>query len=121
LSTVERDLGNYLAARLAPQLLINDVMALGAEYSFWSKGSDRYTLLVGGAPTADPLDVETSQTRHMLGVGAYYRTQDLWEDGRTSLPIEVAIIYQTSIAGSGGQTPAYQRFTVYLRLPAKIF
>ncbi len=121
LSTVERDLGNYFAARFAPQVLINDVMALGAEYNFWNKGSDRYTLLVGGVPTADPLDVETSQTRHMLGVGAYYRTQDLWEDGRTSLPIEVAIIYQTAIAGSGGQTPAYQRFTVYLRLPAKIF
>ncbi len=121
LSTVERDLGNYFAARFAPQLLISNVMALGAEYNFWHKGSDRYTLLVGGVPTADPLDVETSQTRHMLGVGAYYRTQDLWEDGRTGLPIEVAIIYQTAIAGSGGQTPAYQRFTIYLRLPAKIF
>ena len=121
LSTVERDLGNYFAARFAPQLLISHVMALGAEYNFWHKGSDRYTLLVGGVPTADPLEVETSQTRHMLGVGAYYRTQDLWEDGRTSLPIEVAIIYQTALTGSGGQTPAYQRFTVYLRLPAKIF
>ena len=121
LGTLQRKLGNYIAARVAPQFNINNALAVGAEYSFWNKGSDEYQLLAGSVPTAEPLEVETSQTRHMLGVGVFYRTQDLWEVGRTSLPVEISLIYQTSIAGSGGQTPAGDRVTVYLRLPFKVF
>jgi hypothetical protein len=121
LGTLQRKLGNYIAARVAPQFSINNALAIGAEYSFWDKGSDEYQLLAGSVPTAEPLEVETSQTRHMLGFGIFYRTQDLWEVGRTSLPVEISLIYQTSIAGSGGQTPAGDRVTVYLRLPFKVF
>jgi hypothetical protein len=121
LGTLQRKLGNYIAARVAPQFSINNALAIGAEYSYWNKGSDEYQLLAGSVPTAEPLQVETSQTRHMLGVGVFYRTQDLWEVGRTSLPVEISLIYQTSIAGSGGQTPAGDRVTVYLRLPFKVF
>jgi hypothetical protein len=121
LGTLQRKLGNYIAARLAPQFNINNALSVGAEYSFWNKGDDEYLLLAGSAASAEPLEVETSQTRHMLGFGIFYRTQDLWEVGRTSLPVEVSLIYQTSIAGSGGQTPAGDRVTVYLRLPFKVF
>jgi hypothetical protein len=121
LGTLQRKLGNYIAARVAPQFSINNALAIGAEYSFWNKGSDEYQLLAGSEPTAEPLELETSQTRHMLGFGVFYRTQDLWEVGRTSLPVEISLIYQTSIAGSGGQTPAGDRVTVYLRLPFKVF
>lgn len=121
LGTLQRKLGDYIAARVAPQFNINNALSIGAEYSYWHKGNDEYQLLAGSAPTAEPLEVETSQTRHMLGFGIFYRTQDLWEVGRTSLPVEVSLIYQTSIAGSGGQTPAGDRVTVYLRLPFKVF
>ncbi len=121
LGTLQRKLGNYIAARVAPQFSINNALAIGAEYSYWNKGSDEYQLLAGSVATAEPLEVETSQTRHMLGVGVFYRTQDLWEVGRTGLPVEVSLIYLTSVAGSGGQTPAGDRVTVYLRLPFKVF
>lgn len=121
LATLQRKLGDYIAARVAPQFSINNALSIGAEYSFWNKGSDEYQILAGSVGTAEPLEVETSQTRHMLGVGVFYRTQDLWEVGRTSLPVEISLIYQTSIAGSGGQTPAGDRVTVYLRLPFKVF
>lgn len=121
LSTLQRDLGDYLAARAAPQVFINNALAVGAEYAYWHKGSDRYEVLSGGAPSASPLEIQTSETRHLLGGGVFYRTQDLWEDGRTSLPIEVALVYQTSIGGSGGQTPAGGRVTVYFRLPFRVF
>ncbi|MEJ2336018.1 MAG: hypothetical protein P8Y26_10370 [Gemmatimonadales bacterium] len=121
LGTLQRKLGNYIAARLAPQFNINNALSIGAEYSYWSKGSDEYQLLAGSEPTAEPLELETSQTRQMLGFGIFYRTQDLWEVGRTSLPVEVSLVYQTSIAGSGGQTPAGDQVIVYLRLPFKVF
>ena len=121
LATLRRQLGNYVYARVAPQVYLNNVLALGAEYGFWNKGSDQYEIGSGGAGSAAPLELETSQTRHMLGVGVFFRTQDLWEDGRTSLPIEASLIYQTSLAGSGGQTPAGDRVTVYLRFPFRVF
>lgn len=121
LSSLQRNLGDYFAARAAPQVFLNQVIAFGLEYNYWNKGSDRYQLVSGSVSSAEPLEVETSQTRHMLGGGIFYRTQDLWDDGRTSLPLEIVFMYVTSIGGSGGQTPAGDRMTVYLRLPARVF
>ena len=121
LGTLHRNLGDYFAARAAPQVFLNQVIAFGVEYNYWNKGSDTYELISGSVGSAAPLELETSQSRHMLGGAVFYRTQDLWEDGRTSLPVEVVLMYVTSIGGSSGQTPAGDRLAVYLRLPARVF
>jgi hypothetical protein len=121
LSTLQRNLGDYFAARAAPQVFLNQVIAFGLEYNYWNKGNDSYELISGSVSSGEPLEIKTSETRHMLGGGIFYRTQDLWEDGRTSLPVEIVLMYVTSIGGSGGQTPAGDRMTVYVRFPARVF
>lgn len=74
-AAVHRDLGDYLQLRVSPQYLLNDVLALGAEYGFWRKGADEFRLLeeVPGLADAGPLAIGTRETRHRLGLGIFYR------------------------------------------------
>lgn len=120
---VERDLGDYLALRLSPRLTLNDVVSFGVEYSLWDKGRDSYRLLSGGdgVASAAPLELETAETRHRLGIGVFYRTTGLVEEGRARLPIELHFIFQTAIAGSGGQTPVSSLISTGLRVPISLF
>ena len=95
-------------------------MSLAVEYTFWNKGNDVYETVDGGVD-ASPLELETSQTRHMLGIGAYSRTIRLFAAGQAGMPIDVAFLWQTAISGSGGQTPSAGVVTVSLRFPAQLF
>ncbi len=122
-SVVERDLGDYLALRLAPQLHLNEFLSFGLEYGYWRKGSDRYTLVSTAGELADvtPLEVETSQTRQRLGVGVFYRAGGRAAEAGRAPPWLFGFVYQGAIGGSGGQTPAAQLVTFTLRAPVQIF
>jgi len=54
-------------------------------------------------------------------VGVYYRTTDLVARGEATIPVEVSFLFQTAVAGSGGQTPASQIITASLRVPIRLF
>ncbi|MFQ5747095.1 MAG: hypothetical protein ACE5HF_07745 [Gemmatimonadota bacterium] len=115
---VDRDLGDYFALRVAPRLRLNEFVAFGAEYSYWNKKSDAFTVAgTGGPSSAAPLRAETHERRHRLGVGVYYRTAR--SDSRA--PLELAFVFQTAVAGSGGQTPASQLISASLRFPIHLF
>lgn len=119
-ATVRRELGDYWELRLAPRLELNRALSMGAEYTYWRKGADRYSLVSGSGPSAPdgaaPLAEETRQRRHRLGVGIHYRALgDSADDD--SRPVEISFLFQTPVAGSGGQTPASQLTTVRLRVP----
>ena len=121
--TVERDLGDYVQAHVSPRLAVNRALSLGAEYTFWRKEADRYALAGSpgpGAPgDASPLAVETEQRRHRLGVGIHYRAagDSTAEEDR---PVEISFLFQTPVAGSGGQTPASRLTTFRIRVPMGI-
>ena len=121
--TVERDLGDYVQAHVSPRLALNEALSLGAEYSFWRKEADRYALAGSpggeGPQDASPLAVETSQRRHRLGVGFHYRAVgDSTREG--DRPVELSFLFQTPVAGSGGQTPVSQLTTFRIRIPVGI-
>lgn len=129
-AAVRRDLGDYVQLRLSPQFLLNDVMALGLEYGFWRKGADAYRLLqdVPGVADAGPLELETRETRHRLGIGVFYRPGEgrrprgeegerPEEDRDDPLPWRLGLVLQWSVAGSGGQTPASQLLMATFRIP----
>lgn len=122
-SVVERDLGDYFALRLAPQLRLNEYLSFGLEYDYWRKGTDRYTLVstAGELTDVSPLEVETSQTRQRLGVGVFYRAGGKAAEAGRAPPWLFGFVYQGAIGGSGGQTPASQLVTFTLRAPVKIF
>lgn len=124
---LERDLGDYLSARLSSRFALEPSVRIAAEYSFWHKGSDRYRLLGSGSggdgvggQSAAPLEVETEGTRQMLGFGVYY-SPEADAAGHRGRSVDVGILYQRSIAGSGGQTPAPELVAVRFRVPVKLF
>ena len=118
--TVSRDMGDFLEIVISPRFSLTEAMSLAVEYTFWNKGSDVYQATSGGVD-ASPLNAETSQTRHMLGIGAYYRTTRLFAAGRAGMPIDLAFLWQTAISGSGGQTPALGVVTLSIRVPIQLF
>jgi len=118
--TVARDLGDFLQVVVSPRVALAEAMSLAIEYTFWNKGQDVYRATTGGVD-ATPLGVETSQTRHSLGIGAYYRTTRLFAAGRAGMPIDLAFLWQTAIFGSGGQTPAAGVVTVSARIPIQLY
>ncbi len=118
--TVERDLGDYVQVHVSPRLSVNRALSLGAEYTFWRKEADRYALAGSPGPEApgdaSPLAVETRERRHRLGVGIHYRAagDSTAEDDR---PVELSFLFQTPVAGSGGQTPVSRLTTFRIRVP----
>jgi len=118
--TVARDLGDFFEIVISPRFALAEALSLAIEYTFWNKKSDTYEVSSGGVD-ASPLELETSQTRQSLGIGAYYRTTRLFAAGRAGLPIDLAVLWQTSIAGSGGQTPSAGVLTVSARVPIQLF
>lgn len=118
--TVSRDMGDFLEIVISPRFSLTEAMSLAVEYTFWNKGDDVYQATSGGVD-ASPLNAETSQTRHMLGIGAYYRTTRLFAAGRAGMPIDLAFLWQTAISGSGGQTPALGVVTLSIRVPIQLF
>ncbi len=118
---VRRDLGDFFELRISPRLLLNDVLSVAAEYTYWSKKVDQYSVVEGTVSSADPLAGETSEKRHRLGIGLYYRTTTRYALGLNRLPVELAFIYQSSIGGRGGRTPASEVVTGSLRFPLQLF
>lgn len=118
--TVGRDLGDYLELQVAPRFALNQALSLGAEYTYWRKEPDSYALLsgagAGGPQDAAPLAVETRERRHRLGVGIHYRALGDSADA-DSRPVELSFLFQTPVAGSGGETPVSQLTVVRLRVP----
>jgi len=119
-TTVSRDLGDFLEIVVSPRFSLTEAMSLAVEYTFWNKGDDAYSTSSGGV-NAEPLNLETSQTRQMLGIGAYYRTTRLFAAGRAGMPIDLAFLWQTAISGSGGQTPALGTVTLSIRVPIQLY
>lgn len=150
-AAVRRDLGDYLQLRLAPQFILAEVMSVGLEYGYWRKGADTYRLLeeVPEIPDAGPLEVETRETRHRLGIGVFYRPgaaerrrgaerlpagaerpdagrpdagrPDAEPEESGALPWRLGLVFQWAVAGSGGRTPASQLLTATFRLPFRPF
>lgn len=118
--TVSFDPGDYLRVRLAPRLVLNRFLSVGGEYRLWSKGDDRYRVLEGEGDAA-ALELETAATRHRAGLGAFYRP-DPPEPGASGAGTpELGVVWQTALAGSGGEVPAANLFTFHVRIPIHAF
>lgn len=116
---VERDLGDYVRVRLAPRVVVNRFLSVGAEYRYWRKGSDRYRVLEGEGD-ASLLELQTEQTRHRGGLGAFYRP-DPPEEGADGGAPELGLVWQTALSGSGGEVPVANLVNFHLRIPVRVF
>lgn len=119
--SMERDLGDYVQGRLAPRLTLNPFLTVGAEYRYWHKGGDTYRIVEDGGGDASVLEAQTAQTRHRLGLGAFYRPAPPDEGERPGTVPELGFVWQAAVAGSGGETPAAGLTTMHVRIPVRLF
>jgi len=129
-TVVHRDLGDYFELTIRPGLILNSAMRIGLEYDFWRLQAASYTLdePLPDVPDASPLELETAQTRHMVGLGFAYdlseaRSRDQLVEGATPVraPWRFEVSLRRSLSGSGGQTPAAFRFLASFRVPVRAF
>lgn len=116
---VERDLGDYLRGRVSPRVRLNPFLSVGVEYRYWHRGGDRFR--AGGDVDASILEIQSGGTRHRLGVGATYRPLPPDEGEPWSTVPELGAVFQTPIAGRGGETPAAGLASFHLRVPVQVF
>jgi len=129
-AAVRRDLGDYTQVTVRPAVRVNSALWVGVEYDYWRLGDASFTLLeeLADVPDASPLELETGQTRHMLGLGLTYDLQearsreDIIADRRAiRSPWQFSISMRRSISGSGGRTPAPFFYQATMRIPIGIF
>ena len=132
MAVVHRDLGDYFQLLLRPAISLNSAISVGLEYDYWRLSEGVYSIADplpdSPAPDATPLSVETSQSRHMVGVGITYdmsnaRTREDLAADRTPVrsPWLFNLSIRRSVAGSGGQTPAAFMYAASFRFPIRVF
>jgi len=118
---VDRDLGDYVRARLAPRFRIIPAVSLGIDYRFWRKSADRFERRETNQPIP-ALEAETEETRHRLGLGLTFRPDPPEKAGASpGGEPELGFTYQTAFSGSGGETPAASLTSFYVRVPIQVF
>jgi len=90
---------------------------------YWRKGQDSYALVStdGTLGNADPLEFQTGQTRHRLGISVTYSTLQKYREGAANFPVELWVVYQGSLAGGGAQTPSSELASLSLLFPVSLF
>jgi hypothetical protein len=102
--TVRRTPGNVLRIDVVPRVRINEVISIGGEYSYLSRGEETFED-VGPLPasliSASVLNTP-SRSAQLVGAGVRYSTLSTHFGGGGAVPVDVSLRYLTAISGSGG-------------------
>jgi hypothetical protein len=119
LRTLRREPGARLAVAISPRFGLTEEISLAGRYGLLRQGETRLTGAEG--IVAGPTEPLGPWTAHAVGLGARYSTLSAYAAGRAAVPMEVSLVYENAIAGSGG-APAARRIHVTGRLfgPARL-
>lgn len=103
--TIRRDPGDELKIQVVPRFRINEVLSIGGEYVYASRGEETFED-VGAVPTgalgASVLNTG-SRSVQLLGAGVRYNTMSAYFAGRAgAAPVDASLRYLTAFSGSGG-------------------
>ncbi|HEU4630857.1 MAG TPA: hypothetical protein VFS08_13985 [Gemmatimonadaceae bacterium] len=123
LTTVSRDLGDYVELELTPRYALTHFLGVAAHYRFRAKGADRYTSAGDGADPAAlaRLGAGTESREQILGGGLVLSTLAAVAAGEMRTPLEVWYRHTVTIAGRGTTAVHAQRDEVALRVYLDIF
>lgn len=105
--TVRRDPGDALLLAVTPRYRLTEEISLAGRYAFARFGETVFP----GEELVDPvpgfrgfsgLESTAARSGQRIGVGAGYSTLGAFLAGRTPLPLEVSLLWETTVAGSGG-------------------
>lgn len=109
--TVSRDPGDLLELALTPRYRLTDEISLGGRYAFVHEGEARYDPGPGQGLAYFGLEATPARTSQLLGAGMSYSTLAAFDAGRTRMPFEASLLYETAVTGSGG-APRIGRVTM---------
>jgi hypothetical protein len=104
--TVRRAPGGRLLVALTPRYRLTDEVSLAAHYAFARVGATAYEAAGDSLPPLAGLESTAARTGQLLGLGARYSTLDAYLAGQTPLPLEVSLLWRTTLFGSGGMEDA---------------
>jgi len=109
-ATVTRDLGDYFAVDLVPNLQLDDAIGFGIGWHYFHQGATTYQYVnaadqaqIGSA--ADVLGQATSVSRMRVGAGVTFSTLERYVRGHARLPYRITWSYNATFWGEGGQVP----------------
>lgn len=113
---VSRDPGDRLELGITPRFRLTDEISFAGRYALFREGEVRYGAVEPPVPGAVFASIESTEARtaQLLGLGMSYSTYAAWEAGRSSIPMEVTLLYENAVAGSG-RAPNLARVTAGLR------
>jgi hypothetical protein len=119
LRVLRREPGARLAIAISPRFRLTEEISLAGRYGLLRQGETRLSGHEG--IVAGPTEPLGPWTGHAVGFGARYSTRDAYAAGRAAVPMEVSLVYENTVAGSGG-APAARRLHVTGRLfaPARL-
>jgi hypothetical protein len=104
--TVQRAPGARLLVAVTPRYRLTREISLAAQYAFARVGETVYEAEGDPLPLFAGLESTAARSGQLLGLGAGYSTFDAYLAGRTPLPLEVSLLYRTTLFGSGGMEGA---------------
>lgn len=113
---VSRDPGDRLELGITPRYRLTDEISFAARYAFFREGAVAYGEIERPTPGAVFASIESTEARtaQMWGLGMSYSSYPAWEAGRSSIPVEITLLYENAFAGSG-RAPNLSRITAGLR------
>jgi len=105
---VTRDLGDYFAVDLVPNLQLDDAIGVGLGWHYFHQGATAFSYVDPADQSriglgADVLGQATSVSRMRVGAGVTFSTLERYARGRARLPYRVTWSYHATFWGSGGQ------------------
>ncbi len=104
--TVRRSPGGRLLVGLTPRYRLTDEVSLAGHYGFAWIGETTYRAAGDSLPALAGLESTAARTGQLVGLGARYSTLDAYLAGRTALPLEVSLLWRTTLFGTGGMEDA---------------
>jgi hypothetical protein len=119
---VSRKLGNIIEIEATPRWVINDFLALSAQYLYRHKGQDEYTSN-DASSTADlsVLSEGTELTEQRVGGGISFSNLRAANEGKAHIPFEVTYLHFQTVSGSNGNVPKLFGDQIRIRLYASVF
>lgn len=107
-ATLTRNLGDYLAVDLVPNLQLDDAIGVGIGWHYFRQGATTFEYVNAADQTriglnADVLGLATSVSRMQVGAGLTFSTLERFTRGRARLPYRVTWSYNATFWGRGGQ------------------
>lgn len=120
--TVRRSPGDVFQLQVVPRFRINEVLSIGGEYAYQSRGEETFEDVDSPLPNANLVGAAVlntpSQSAQFLGGEARYSTLSTYFGGGGAVPVDVSLRYLTALSGSGGAPAAWGlelRGSVYIR------